>query len=202
MTRPKVKGKSLRYAPMTRAQSRSFEDMTLDGLRQLARAKSPEAVRTLLTLLRGKKVPAGVKRQVALDLIGLGYPETRAAAPPTGGGGGAGVTINILRLDQPNVRAVLEAATGGAGGGDEAVQAVWNAAGVHQDRRGEGDAGAEDPVLLHGEQRGGLAAGDGPDGGEVRQPLRDVPQRRGVLPVGAQEDREAGATGARDGDDA
>lgn len=76
------------------------------GVRDLARIHTVEAIKTLVKLMRGKKTPAGVKRQCATDILsqGWGRPDARGDG---GDVGSKGLVINILKLSTGVVEQIV-----------------------------------------------------------------------------------------------
>jgi len=176
MTKPRIPGMNLRLAVRAEAaelaELERIESLSVEGVRELARSYTAEAVNILRILMKNPKIREGVRRQAALDLIAIGYPEMKAVADAPVGR--AGMTINILRLSDGAIE-VLDNADRQSR--KAALPAVRDALGLPADEERQDDAGAEAQELLHGGLAGGARAGDGPDDGEVRLPLRDVPER-------------------------
>lgn len=89
------------------AVAKAYEDAHDAEVRDLARQHTKDAVSTLVRLMKGKRTPAGVKRQCAMDIIaqGWGRPDSRADS----GGVSAqarGLTINILKLSTGTVEKI------------------------------------------------------------------------------------------------
>jgi hypothetical protein len=94
------------------AVAKAFESAEKDEVRDLARKHTPEAIKTLVKLMKAPKTPPGVKRQCAMDLLsqGWGRPDSRSDS----GGVTAearGLVINILKLSTNTVERI-------EGGGD------------------------------------------------------------------------------------
>ncbi len=75
----------------------SYEKGEMAQVRELARAHTVDAVKTLVKLMKAPRTPPGVKRQCAMDILAQGW-----GRPDSRGDGGeqkrGGLTINILRL--------------------------------------------------------------------------------------------------------
>lgn len=84
----------------------SYEKGGKAGVRELARAHTREAIKTLVRLMKAQKTPAGVKRQCATDILsqGWGRPDARGDG---GDVGSKGLTINILKLSTGVVEQIV-----------------------------------------------------------------------------------------------
>ena len=85
---------------LTKAElGKTFEQRLHSEVREVAQEYTKEAIETLVTLMKGKDTPPGVRRQSAIDVLaqGWGRPDSR-----TDGGGdrgtARGLTVNILKL--------------------------------------------------------------------------------------------------------
>ena len=81
-----------------KALQAAFDDGLEVELRKLARTHTSDAIGTLATLMKGKKVPPNVKRQSAMDLLAQGWGKPDAREDTGGQKTGAGLTIVIQRL--------------------------------------------------------------------------------------------------------
>ena len=100
------------------ALTNEFKKAEKEGVRELARKHTKEAIGTLVRLMKAPKTPPGVKRACAADILsqGWGRPDSRADS----GGVSAqarGLTINILKLSTGTVESVTHK-------GEEMMQVV------------------------------------------------------------------------------
>jgi hypothetical protein len=164
VTKALVAGENRKFSPRVLTEGDRLAAMNVEGVRLLAREHSAAAVRVLVKLMNGRKTPAAVRRQAAIDLIALGHPETKAGQDQPVGR--SGIVVNILRMADGLLKTIeLPEEVQGDGPdevGGETLSALRDAPGVHPGRGVGGyPPGAEDQDLLRADGGREAPEGDG-----------------------------------------